>query len=202
MGSRASKRTTEQFHRIDIRVLYRKDYLRPGCQFVVQSSREGDPNGMIDGYAGADDLALMGVAAGPGDLPPGQIVKFTWTSCTYGGMRPWFVCPVPHCSRRVAILYDDHGRFACRRCLKLAYNSQRRTVDRQALRRAQLVRIGAASSRRSDEEFPGRPKGMHRRTYGLLRRQAERMGLPPRMWKIFARSSAARSSVWNQNNNS
>jgi hypothetical protein len=195
MGSRASKRTTEQFHRIDIRVLHRKGYLRPGCQFLINSSREGEPNGIIDGYAGASDLALLGVSTEGGGLPPGQIVKFTWTSCTYGGMRPWFVCPVPHCSRRVAILYDNHGSFACRHCLKLAYKSQRRTIDRQALRRAQLVRIGVASSRRRDEQFPGRPKGMHRRTYDILRRQAERMALPPRTWKIFARSSAAGSSV-------
>jgi hypothetical protein len=200
MGSRTSKQTTEQYHRIDIRVLHRKGYLRPGCRFVIESTREGDDHGVIDGCAGRDDLVLLGVSAGPGDHPPGQIVRFTWTRCNYGGVRPWFICPTVHCSRRVAILFDGHGSFACRRCFKLAYISQRLTIDRQALRRAQLVRIGAASSRRRKEDFAGRPKGMHRRTYELLRRQAEQMGLPPRIWRIFEKSSAAGTGVWQSNN--
>ena len=51
---------------------------------MINSSREGEPDGIIDGYAGESDLALIGVATGPGDLPPGQIVKFTWTPARTG----------------------------------------------------------------------------------------------------------------------
>ena len=32
-------------------------------------------------------------------------VSITWTACHYGGVRAWFICPVPGCQRRVAILY-------------------------------------------------------------------------------------------------
>jgi hypothetical protein len=180
---------TEQYHRIDIRVLHREGYLLPGSRFAITSSRAGDETGIIDGSAEPDYLVLIGAGVPGRYMPPGQIVKLCWTVCNYGGKRPWFVCPSPVCSRRVAILYDNAGSFACRPCCKLVYKSQRLPVDRRGLRQAQLIRIGAAS-RRKEEEFPGRPKGMHRRTYQLLRLQADRMGLPPRLWRLFAKSSA------------
>jgi hypothetical protein len=59
-------------------------------------------------------------------------VPLTWTRCHFGGARPWFRyagCLGSHgYNQRVAVLYLATGsRFACRRCLGLAYRSQSET---------------------------------------------------------------------------
>jgi hypothetical protein len=51
-------------------------------------------------------------------------VRLDWTPCSYGGRGAWCLCPARGCGRRVAILYGG-GIFACRRCYRLAYRSQR-----------------------------------------------------------------------------
>jgi hypothetical protein len=43
-------------------------------------------------------------------------IPLSWTSCNYGGKRPWFICPGEGCGRRVAMLYSRHGYFLCRNC--------------------------------------------------------------------------------------
>ncbi len=45
------------------------------------------------------------------------------TRCHFGSYREWFECP--GCSRRSGVLYRHNGEFRCRRCLGLAYFSQR-----------------------------------------------------------------------------
>src|SRR5689334_3558093 len=105
MCPRPRKRTTAEYHQIDVRALHRKGYLRPGSQFAVQSSR-GQEVGIIAGSAERDSLVLLGVAEPGGEVHPGQIIKVAWTSCHYGGMRPWFMCPSQNCALRAAILYD------------------------------------------------------------------------------------------------
>ncbi|MCH8550137.1 MAG: hypothetical protein LAT80_14795, partial [Balneolaceae bacterium] len=88
----------------------------------------------------------------------------TWLA-GLGGQRSWFLCPSTGCQRRVAKLYLSHGRFACRHCLGLAYQSQRESDNDRLLRRADCLRskmgwtTGVLNS-------PGmKPKGMHQRTY-------------------------------------
>ena len=54
-------------------------------------------------------------------------VKLQTTSCHYGGVRYWFICPAVGCGKRVAKLYLSDKYFACRHCYRLAYNSQRET---------------------------------------------------------------------------
>ncbi|WP_245537399.1 hypothetical protein [Thiocystis violascens] len=102
-------------------------------------------------------------------------VPLDWTNCTYGGSRPWFLCPATGCGRRVAKLYlGGSGVFACRHCYRLAYDCQRETDDDRATRRAETIR------QRLDWEagilnLPGRrPKGMHRRTFERLKHQHDR----------------------------
>ena len=57
-----------------------------------------------------------------------QRVAIEWTSCRFGGERPWFVCSVAangvYCGRRVTKLYGAGRLFACRHCYRLAYASQ------------------------------------------------------------------------------
>ena len=107
-----------------------------------------------------------------------QRVPLTWTACHLGGHRPWFVCSVcsngRYCGRRAAVLYGAGELFACRRCYGLAYASQNEAVHHRGLGRARKIRMLLGGSPNLLEEFPERPKGMHRRTYGQLRRAYDR----------------------------
>jgi hypothetical protein len=164
MRSGTTKSTTDKFEAIDVRDLQRRGYLLPGCEFTISLNRNGAPSNTLDGYSSEKGYVVFpgGVA---GDENPGvQVILLTWTSCNYGGKRPWFICP--SCwRRRVAILYRVDSDFACRRCQELVYQSQRLRGDRRALRRALLIRIRLGCAPNVNSEFPPRPTGMHRHTY-------------------------------------
>jgi hypothetical protein len=49
-------------------------------------------------------------------------IGLTQTPCHFGGVRRWFICT--RCGNRMGMLYMRHGKFACRRCQKIAYQSQ------------------------------------------------------------------------------
>lgn len=49
-------------------------------------------------------------------------IGLTQTPCHFGGHRRWFICPC--CDKRMGFLYMRHGRFACRRCNRISYESQ------------------------------------------------------------------------------
>ena len=51
-------------------------------------------------------------------------VETEWTSCTYGGSRPWFLCPDLRCGRRSRFLYLTGKYFVCRSCAGLTYRSR------------------------------------------------------------------------------
>ena len=92
--------------------------------------------------------------------PVRQFVALDRTGCTFGGSRPWFICPVG--GERVALLYLRFGRFACRHCQRLAYLSQSRDVIDRTWRRQR-----AAEARLIDGR--DRPFGMHRRTFDRIK---------------------------------
>jgi hypothetical protein len=59
-------------------------------------------------------------------------LRVAFTSCHYGGSRPWFVCPA--CERRAGKLYVLAGRPFCRSCHDLTYfSSQSRNCFDKAL---------------------------------------------------------------------
>ena len=94
-----------------------------------------------------------------------QVFTLDWTSCHYGGQRPWFRCP--GCQRRVAVLCGYDRLFLCRHCYRLPYTSQYETrLDRlyRKMRKLQ-ARIG--------DQYARKPKGMHWRTWERLRQQEE-----------------------------
>jgi hypothetical protein len=68
------------------------------------------------------------------------------------------------------MLYQADGWFACRRCCGLAYTSQQESPMYRGLAMAQKIRkrLGGSSMDIFDM-FPGKPKGMHWRTYDRLR---------------------------------
>ena len=88
----------------------------------------------------------------------------------WGGNGPWFLCPARGCGRRVAILYGG-AIFACRRCHRLAYPSQRETEDDLTARRAERIRNKLESKPGILNSNGWKPKGMHWKTYSKLTAQ-------------------------------
>ncbi len=99
-------------------------------------------------------------------------IFFSLTPAHYGNYRYWFQCPKCGYRRRKLSLMkiDDFPLFLCRCCLKLAYQSQNRTLGDQIIHKKwQLIqKLGCTS-----ECIPNRakPKGMHWRTFCVLREQ-------------------------------
>ena len=101
-----------------------------------------------------------------------ESVSLSWTSCNYGGRRPWFRCPGVtngvYCGRRVSKLYIRQRYFVCRHCYRLVYPSQRVAVADRPMRRTQNIRMRLGGSGNLLEPFPRKPKGMHWQTYWRL----------------------------------
>jgi hypothetical protein len=73
----------------------------------------------------------------------------------------------------VAVLYGANSIFACRYCYDLVYESQRERPDQRALTRAQAIRERLGGSGSMAEDFPGKRKGMHWKTYWRLCKEYE-----------------------------
>jgi hypothetical protein len=168
-----SKDTTSCYHSLDIRLLYRKGVLRRAGPSVITWSRRGEVTGSIE-VLSATGCLILKYRHSSHDRPWRSMelqVPVTWSSCNYGGSRPWFLCPGSGCCRRVAVLYGG-GMFVCRHCRQLVYESQRERPYERALTRAQAIwqRLGASCTA---EPFPPKPKGMHSRTYERFCREAD-----------------------------
>ena len=162
----------EHCKRIDVRRWQREGVLRPGVvgSWVWSDSVTGERLASI-GYSVGSGFVNLNYSIN--DKPSNQRITLADTPCNYGGVRQWFVCPVR--GERVAVLFLRAGRFACRRCQRIAYASQSddalgRTWRRQAKLEAQL---GPDWSR---------PKGMH---------DATRERLLSEIWDCAQRRDAA-----------
>lgn len=89
-------------------------------------------------------------------------VRLDWTPCTFGGKRPWFLCP--GCDQRVAVLFGRE-MFLCRHCRGLAYRSQRESESRRVIRRADAIRRRLGWPPGVLNPTGERPKGMRLRTF-------------------------------------
>ena len=114
------------------------------------------------------------------------IARIVWRSSGFGApegshLRPWFICPLEDCQRRVAILYsrilDPDGTipqtkpseaprtlaplWACRTCRDLCYPVELEDQVGRGLKRMTKIRdkIGRTNTK---------PKGMHHRTFVRL----------------------------------
>jgi hypothetical protein len=106
-----------------------------------------------------------------------QSVPVVWTACRFGGERPWFVCPGlsngTGCGRRVTKLYGAGRLFACRHCYDLTYTSQQESLCQRGAWKSHKIRKRLGGQPSVFDDFPDRPKGMHRRTYLRLRDRAK-----------------------------
>jgi hypothetical protein len=168
------KTTTEACDRLDLASFTRGGWLQPGMVGHTHW-RQGETVHSTIGWRvlGDDGLATaLELHYAIGEEPIRTIVPIDWTACHFGGQRPWFRCPAVGCGRRVRVLYGRHY-FCCRFCHDLAYASTRERAAERALRRARSIRTRLGGTANLTEPFPAKPKGMHWRTYGRLRQQAE-----------------------------
>jgi hypothetical protein len=166
----------ESLRSIDARRWCREGRLRSGQHFQYSWTSGEQSIGSISVLTEAEAVVLMFRVQNTEDgewKSVEQRVPITWTACHIGGDRAWFRCNVSFngrsCGRRVALLYAAGELFACRRCYGLAYASQRECLRLRGLGRAQKIRTQLGGSGNMFEDFPGKPKGMHWRTYARLR---------------------------------
>lgn len=168
-GRQCGSECTEDYRSIDIRRWQRDGLLEPGRYFNWQWSCNGESVANINVIIEYEQIRLIYSCKSYGGEweKLDYSVRLQTTSCHYGGVRYWFICPAGGCGRRVALLYG--GRiFACRHCYQLAYKSQRETLDDRAARSADKIR-GKLNWERGILNPTGRkPKGMHWKTYYRL----------------------------------
>jgi len=170
-----SKTIAEQCCSIDVRQLSRKGYLVQGLRYSWKWNNGS--NIVIETKPGAIELFY---SISRNEKPREDVhitVPLSWSSCNYGGERPWFICPGKGCGRRVAKLYMGGKYFLCRHCYDLVYLSQRQAKAFRLLDKAQKIcrRLGANNC---DDLFgTPKPKGMHWRTYEKLVDEAQEVEL-------------------------
>jgi hypothetical protein len=105
-----------------------------------------------------------------------QHLGFQWLahSRTFGGYQTYWVCPF--CHGCFNILYFYRNRFACRKCHRLKYPSQRESPSDRLRRRVEKLAGGLQSMYEwLDDTIPSRPKGMRQATYERLAAQYEKI---------------------------
>jgi hypothetical protein len=171
--ARGRRATCEGCLSIDARQWHKHGLLRhAGLRFSHSWTRNGKPSGSIDVRTEANVVVLT-IKGGSEWKSVEQRVPLVWTKCHLGGARPWFRCSAcidtRPCQRRVAKLYLRRAAvFGCRECCGLAYASQQEIPRHRAISRAQKLRMRLGGSANLLEPFPGRPRGMHRRTFYKL----------------------------------
>ena len=123
------KDTVEDHHGLDVRYLHREGILTGGFNSISWS--QGDrTTGSISYWGGPDSISLIyrnRISGGDWE-DVRQTVHLSWTTCNYGGRRPWFICR--NCGRRVAVIYGAGKYFACRHCYDLTYRSCQKSDSR------------------------------------------------------------------------
>ena len=167
--SQSGKDATDDYRALDVRRWQRDGYLTLGRAFSWQWMRNGEMVASIQVRTESDRVILSyRQRIGGGEWKDERYpVRLSWSPCTYGGQRAWFLCPAAGCGQRVAILYGG-GIFACRHCYRLAYPSQRETADDRALRRADRIRARLGWAPGILNGDGGKPKWMRWRTFQRL----------------------------------
>lgn len=159
-------RTTSGHCQLDVRHLHRKGLLTPGQAYIQRWFNDENEGTFVHILTEIDKLILLHQDKHNKEHCYG--VPLVWTSCNYGGSRPWFMCPVAGCCHRVAKLYLVDTIFACRHCYKLIYFSQLQTPEDRAIRRADKIRERLGWEPGILDEHEDKLKGMHWQTFDHL----------------------------------
>jgi hypothetical protein len=162
------KKTTSNCLYIDVRHLQRQGLLSADCGFSLAWKRRGKKANSIGikSQNGQLILTYQQQTLSGDSVDREYHIRLSYTACTLGGHRYWFLCPASGCGRRVAILYlGDSGIFACRHCNLLAYKSQRENRLIRTIRRADKIRCRLGWIPGILNDPGGRPKGMHQQTF-------------------------------------
>ncbi len=178
-GYRGGKQTVEGVKCLDVNWLnrngYFKTYFTPGKSALgtVRWTYNGNPSGDIRTRTeeGRFILEYKYRQGGEDWEEVTQGISLIWTSCNYGGQRPWFTCS--NCGRKVGKLYAGSKYFLCRHCYNLVYQSQREPLHYRLMNKAHNIQKKLGGHPGSAYSFPEKPKGMHWKTYNRLYKEYE-----------------------------
>lgn len=196
-GRHGFRQTADACNSLDAGWMNRHGCLSPGGSWSISWNPGGHPSGSIGGFCpqvGRIVLVFRYRKGADEWEDAKQPVEVVYTSCNYGGRRPWFLCPgvrsgVP-CRRRVGKLFAGGKWFLCRHCYGLNYQSQKEKPEDRLRTKAQGIRrqLGGSGSLLNQfggiEPFPVKPPRMHWKTYSRLyvrAREAEQ-----RHWRLLA----------------
>jgi hypothetical protein len=99
-----------------------------------------------------------------------QSFRIRWARTYFGQPRPILLCT---CGRGAIRLFAKYGTYACRRCHRALYLSQKNNqIGRKRLAAAKLrLTLGGLPS--TDEPIPLKAKWKHRKRYQRLRNQVQ-----------------------------
>jgi len=168
-GRHGGKSTTGDMHVLDIRKIARAGRLKPGQSFSWQWTCNGEKIASINMRTDTDRVTLDYRARDRGGewQAMNYPVRLSWTPCTYGGQRAWWLCPAVGCERRVAVLYGGKV-YACRHCHHLAYRTQREQPHDRAGNKADKLRDKLKWEAGILNGNGDKPKGMHWATFERL----------------------------------
>lgn len=173
-----ARRTVESCSGIDVRAWSRHGYLVHGRNFQWNWMRRGKVVGGIGVLVDCTNVLLYYRVNGDDEKQYSpQRVSLSSSNCTYGGKRPWFICPSKGCERRVAWLYFSGRFFACRHCLRLTYGVRNRPKWDRVTDAAERVRkkLKWAPGILNDEG--PKPKWMRWKTFYRLAEQESQLRL-------------------------
>ncbi len=165
---------TNEFHSIDLAWLGRRKLLNPGQWSTLTWSRRGQTTGSIrlEVFQSAVRLVYRHRPSGGDWQDVSEWVPLVETETPFGGRRQWFECV--SCRARCRILYGG-GRFRCRRCRRLRYESQYEPPFARAATRALKIRERLGDRSGIDDPFPPKPKHMRWKTYERLETEYDRL---------------------------
>jgi len=165
-GRKTDLETTEDALSIDIRNWQRDGLLANETRFTCRWSKRGKVIKRVK-VTIEPELARISYDNVPKEKQTYSI-KLQTTNCHYGGKRYWFSCPARGCNKRTALLYLHNHYFACRKCHKLSYSSQREPDWDRAARQVDKIREKLNWESGFLNGNGCKPKGMHWKTFKRL----------------------------------
>jgi hypothetical protein len=171
----SSKPTTDNYLKLDLRMLKNRGWLTPNVRQTITWSRNDNVTGRISYVPSSNKITLLyefGASSNEPESINDEIALVT-TPCNFGGERTWFCCP--SCSKKVLVLFGGKY-FRCRKCVGVVYASSNESkLDRSRRALAKYQDILAPDLKLcSGDGTRGlhKPKGMRYKTYFDIKKRA------------------------------